>query len=256
MGTVASFGIEALSKVRTERPALDDIAVGVLFGIDGDGKAIPADKGANVKAVGIVTLGTPDAYGVAREFDKVNQTNAGKFTKAEGFAIVNVNEDERTFSEAEIGNLVYLGEAGAYTLEATSTIGETLQKVGKVYSKASVQIDLGIDPQGEVLVAGNFDVVEVNASGVLATSGIALVTTGTSPDVAMTLGAPTKGTQVRVKLVVDGGANLVITTDLGITFDETNSTATLDAASEELVLGYKSATEWIIVENIGAVALS
>ena len=254
MGTVASFGIEALSKVRTERPALNDIAVGLLFGIDENGKAIPADKNANVKAVGIVTLGTEYAYGVAREFNKVNQTDAGKFTKAEGFAIV--NEDEGTFTEAQIGNLVYLGDAGAYTVVATSTIGETLQKVGKVYSKASVQIDLGIDPQGEVLVAGNFDVVEVSASGALPTSGIALVTTGDSTDVAMTLGAPTKGTQVRVKLVVDGGADLVITTDSDITFDGEDTTATLEAVSDELVLGYKSATQWIIVENIGTVVLS
>ena len=254
MGTVASFGMEALSKVRTERPALNDIAVGLLFGIDVNGKAIPADKGTNVKAVGIVTLGTPDDYGVAREFNKVDQTNAGKFTKAEGFAIV--NEDEGTFTEAQIGNLVYLGDAGAYTLVATSTIGETLQKVGKVYSKASVQIDLGIDPQGEILVASNFDVVEVSVDGVLATSGIALVTTGASVDVAMTLGAPTKGTQVRVKLVVDGTKNLVITTGSGITFDGTHTIATLDTVLDELVMGYKSATEWIIVENIGAVALS
>jgi hypothetical protein len=42
---------------------------------------------------------------------------------------------------------------------------------------------------------------------------------------------------------------VVLTTAAGVTFDGTNNTATFNAAGDELVLGYKSATEWEVIEN-------
>lgn len=252
-GTIASFGLEALAKIRVNRLALNDIAVGLLFGLNADGKIIPADRSTNVKAVGIVSVGSQYKWGAEKEFNKDNELRAGKSTDAEVYAILNV--DEGTFTDAQIGNDIYLDTAGGFTLTPTTTIGETLQKVGKVHSQASVQIDLTHDPEGTIVTASNFDVVEVSADGALATSGIALVTTGGSA-LNATLGAPTPQTQVRIKLVTDGGGNLIVTTGAGITFDGTNNTATFADVLDELVLGYKSATEWIIIENVGAVALS
>lgn len=252
-GTKGSFGLEALAKIRTNRLALNDIAVGLLFGLDANGKIIPADRSTNVKAVGIVSVGSEYVEGSAREFNKDDELRSGKSTDAEVYMIVNMPNS--TFTNAQIGNVLYLDTAGGFTLTPTTTIGETLQRVGKVHSRASVQLDLTHDPEGTVVTASNFDVVEVSADGAIATSGIALVTTGAGA-LNATLGAPTPQTQVRIKVVTDGGGNLIVTTGAGITFDATNNTATFADGLDELVLGYKSATEWIIIENVGAVALS
>jgi len=100
------------------------------------------------------------------------------------------------------------------------------------------------------------DVTEYSADGAIDVSGIAIATTGAVSDLAMTLAAPEEGVLARIKLGTDGGKNLVVTTATGVTFNGTNNTATFADASDELVLGYKSATEWIIIENVGSVALS
>jgi hypothetical protein len=252
IGTLASFGIEALSKVRTNRKTLADMNVGLLFGINSDGKAIPADSSTGVRAVGIANCGTEYAYGVAREFNKTDKVNAGKEVNAEQFGIINVAAD--SFTQLQIGAPIYLSTAGSFTLTEPTTVGHLSQKVGKVYSRASVQIDLTQD-SGTIVGVDNFTVFEVSTAGALSTKGISLVTTG-SGALALTLGAPTIGTQVRIKLVTDGGGNATVTTGTGISFDGTNNTAVFADALDELVLGYKSATQWIIIENVGAVALS
>ena len=252
-GTVASFGLEVLSKIRPNRVALNDIEVGLLVGMDANGKLIPADRTTNVKAVGIITTGSEYVSGSARELNKVDKLRAGKSKDLEVYAIINLDND--TFTNAQIGVYVYIDGDGEFTLTKPTTIGENLQKVGRVYSKASVKIDLTMDTEGEVITASNFDVFEVSTAGALSTAGISLVTTGAG-DLALTLGTPTAGTQVRIKVVVDGGGNAVVTTGAGITFDGTNNQATFADALDELVLGYKSATEWIVIENVGAVALA
>lgn len=106
---------------------------------------------------------------------------------------------------------------------------------------------------GNVLAAN--DVTVYDDDGVIATSGIALIAGGTGI-ADLTLGAPTSGCRVEVRIVSLTSGSVVVTTDAGVTFDGTNNTATFDAVGEGLILGYADENEWVVVENIGGVALS
>ena len=91
--------------------------------------------------------------------------------------------------------------------------------------------------------------------GAIDTSGIALITGGTGI-ADLTLAAPTVGARCEIRIDSLSSGDVVVTTASGVTFDGTNNTATFDAVAEALVLVYKSATQWQIVENVGSVALS
>ena len=74
-------------------------------------------------------------------------------------------------------------------------------------------------------------------------------------EAAYTLAQPRVG---RLLVISESGAaagGITVTCTVG-TFDGTNSIATFNAASETLVLLGISSTRWLIVANIGAVALS
>jgi len=250
-GTLASFGIEALSKIRTNRKTLANMNVGLLFGVDTNGKAIPADSSTGVRAVGIANCGTEYAYGVAREFNKTDLVKAGKEVNAEQFGIINVAED--TFTNLQIGLPIYLSTAGSFSLTAPTVVGHLTQKVGKVYSRASVQIDLTVDTAGTA-IANN--IAFYSANGAITPSGYALIAGGTGI-AGLTLGAPTPGVYLEIRIDSYTSGNIVVTTGTGITLNSTgNNTATFNAAGEALRLGYFSATRWQIIENVNAVALS
>jgi hypothetical protein len=72
---------------------------------------------------------------------------------------------------------------------------------------------------------------------------------------ATTLAAPTAGRFLVIAQTDAGTSGHTVTLAAG-TFDGTNEIATFNAANETLVLYGISATRFIIVENIGAVALS
>lgn len=252
MADVAQFGLDALAAIRKNVVLNEDITEGLLFGLNGDGEAVKADASTGVVAKGIVIRGSASGWGEAVVFNKVSTLKAGDYTDLNKYAVIDVPAG---IPHAQIGDKLYLGTAGAYTTVENTTLGQLNQEVGYVLSTDAVAIDLTKDTEGTVNVAGNFDVFEVSTAGALSTAGISLVATGTG-DLALTLGTPKAGTQVRIKLVVDGGGNAVVTTEAGITFDGTNNQATFADALDELVLGYKSATEWIIIENVGAVALA
>lgn len=253
MADVAQFGLDALATIRKNVVLNEDITEGLLFGLNGDGKAVKADASTGVVAKGIVIRGSASGWGEAVVFNKVSTLKTGDYTDLNKYAVIDVPAG--TYTNAQIGNKLYLGTAGAYTTVENTTLGQLNQEVGYVLSTDAVAIDLTKDTKGTVNVASNFDVFEVSTAGALSTAGISLVTTGAGA-LALTLGAPTAGTQVRIKLVVDGGGNATVTTGAGITFDGTNNQATFADALDELVLGYKSATEWVIIENVGAVALA
>ena len=99
---------------------------------------------------------------------------------------------------------------------------------------------------GQVLASN--DVYEVSTNGAIATSGITLIAGGTGL-ASLTLAAPSPGVQARIRIATISSGNVVVTTAAGVTFDGTNNTATFNAAADELVLGYKSATQWIVIEN-------
>lgn len=253
MADVAQYGLDALAHIRKNVKANVDITEGLLFGIDTNGKAVIADAATGVKAVGIVVNGSADKWGAAKTFNKTSTLLAGQGVDANKYAIIDVAEN--TYTNLQIGTKLYLGASGAVTTTKNTTVGQLDQEVGYVISRSSILIDLTKDTTGTTVTASNFDVFEVSTAGALSTKGISLVTTGAGA-LALTLGAPTAGTQVRIKLVTDGGGDATVTTGTGITLDGTNNTAVFADALDELVLGYKSATEWIIIENVGSVALS
>ena len=77
---------------------------------------------------------------------------------------------------------------------------------------------------------------------------------GSDNTVAATLAAPRKG-QWLVVTCTDASNNCTLTLTAG-DFDGTNNIATFNAAEETLVLFGVSATRFVVVENIGSVALS
>lgn len=87
------------------------------------------------------------------------------------------------------------------------------------------------------------------------TNGVSAITGGTGI-ADMTLAAPSEGDVATIRINSITSGTVVLTCAAGVTFDGTNNTATFDAAGDSLVLAYKSATQWQIVLNIGAVALS
>ena len=92
------------------------------------------------------------------------------------------------------------------------------------------------------------DVTEVSANGALPISGVSLIAVGTGL-ASLTLAAPQPGCMARIRAVSRTSGNAVVTTAAGVTFDGTNNTATFDAVGDELVLGYKSATQWVVIQN-------
>lgn len=75
--------------------------------------------------------------------------------------------------------------------------------------------------------------------------------------IAATLAAPAAGYDlVIVDNSASGTAAHTVTLPAGVTWDGTNNTATFDAPGEALHVVALSATRWLILQNIGAVALS
>lgn len=87
------------------------------------------------------------------------------------------------------------------------------------------------------------------------TNGVSAIAGGTGI-AGMTLAAPSVGDLATIRLNSITSGTVVVTCAAGVTFNGTNNTATFDATGDTLQLAYKSATEWQIVLNIGAVALS
>lgn len=130
--------------------------------------------------------------------------------------------------------------------------GDTL-KVGEKH--AMVETDEITLAKLYKLAATN-DVSIYSANGAIATSGIALITGGTGI-AGLTLAAPTPGCRCEIRIDSLSSGNVVVTCAAGVTLDATGNTiATFDAAGEALILGYKEANKWQIIQNVGSVALS
>ena len=91
------------------------------------------------------------------------------------------------------------------------------------------------------------DVYEISANGAVNITGNNVVIGGTG--LTLTLAAPESGVNCVIIIRSISSGNVVVTTASGVTFDGTNNTATFNAAADKLVLGYKSATQWAIIEN-------
>lgn len=93
--------------------------------------------------------------------------------------------------------------------------------------------------------------VAYTSSGAIA-EGDSYVTIATNA-AAYTLAQPRTG---RILVISQSGAGTITVTSTSGTFDGTNNTATFDAAAETLVLVGINSKRWLIVANIGSVALS
>ena len=100
-------------------------------------------------------------------------------------------------------------------------------------------------------------VQELTASGAISiTSGLVLLNHATIV-IAATLPAPTAGDELFiVNSSASGTAAHTVTVPGAVTLDGTNDVATLNAPGEALHLVALSATRWLILENIGSVAMS
>lgn len=104
---------------------------------------------------------------------------------------------------------------------------------------------------------GGRTVQELTASGAITLNSGLVLLNHASTIIAATLDAPTPGDEL---IIVDssasGTAAHTVTLPAGVTWDGTNNTATLNAPGEALHVIALSATRWLILENIGSVALS
>jgi hypothetical protein len=87
------------------------------------------------------------------------------------------------------------------------------------------------------------------------TNGVSAIAGGTGI-ADMTLAAPSAGDLATIRIASITSGTVVVTCAEGVTVDGTNEIMTFDAAGDTIVLAYKSATQWQIVMNLGAVALS
>lgn len=134
------------------------------------------------------------------------------------------------------------GTVLAYALDAASQAGDKMEVL--VVGPAAMVAN----PDKLAQVLASNDITRYSADGAVAISGIALVDGGTGI-AGLTLAAPAPGCQCRIKLDTLTSGTVVLTTAAGVTFDGTNNTATFNAVADELVLGYKSATEWEVIET-------
>lgn len=153
------------------------------------------------------------------------------------------------------------GVISAYDEIQTDASGRAVTSDGGVVLGIAMQASTGSGKFIEVLlythvdngtkfnnVLVSNDITEVSDNGALPTSGISLIAAGTGLP-ALTLAAPSAGCQARIRIISRTSGDTIVTTASGVTFDGTNNTATLNAVGDELVLGYKSATQWIVIEN-------
>lgn len=145
--------------------------------------------------------------------------------------------------------------------ENTSANGVTIADTLNVDVIAESTATTGVTIDGVLNKDGQTDAgrvsQELTATGAFTLgSGLALLNHA-SVIIAATLAAPAVGDDL---VIVDnsatGTAAHTVTTAAGVTWDGTNNTATFNLLGETLHVVALSATRWLILENIGSVALS
>lgn len=218
------------------------------------------------QAIPVLAL-TVEAVAALTEHRFVLQTGAACGANGAGIGVLQTG--------AEIGDAVAVTVLGTAILEAgaavaaganlqsdalgrgiTATTGPVLARALDAAAAAGDKIEVLVMANASVVsdaaklaqVLASNDATAVSANGALPISGISLIAGGTGL-AALTLAAPVAGCQARIRLASITSGSVVVTTAAGVTFDGTNNTATFNAAADELVLGYKSATEWAVIEN-------
>lgn len=223
---------------------------GAIAVMNAAGYVVPATT-----ATGLIALGR-----FAAEVDNSNGANGDLAVEVERgiFRFANsASTDEIAITD--VGSLCYLVDDQTVALtDGTGTRSQAgvIDHVDSsgVWVRLGEHALMGYDAKLERVKIQNDATVHA-AGGALATSGINLITGGTGI-ADFTLAAPVPGDRCEIRIDSLSSGDVVVTTAAGVTFDGSNNTATLNAAAEALVLAYKSATEWQVVENVGAVALS
>lgn len=215
------------------------LGTGFDVGIDMQGTKIDldADNDTSIIAstddtIDIEVSGAVDFTITANTFTAVSGSTIATNTIAETTAASGVTIDGVLLKDSQVTTDVINEKTGA----AGVTIDSVLLKDGRVDAPAGSQI---LTETGAITV--NNGTVQLNHATVV---------------IAATLDAPTAGDEL---LIVNNSASGTVAhtvTLSGVTFDGTNTVATLDAPGEALLLRALSATRWFIVLNIGSVGLS
>lgn len=131
----------------------------------------------------------------------------------------------------------------------------TTDTIAESTSAAGVTIDGALLKDGRSNLGRQ--VQALTATGAITIkSGLVTLAHATTP-IEATLAAPTAGDElIIINTSASGTAAHTVTVAAGVTLDGTNDVATLDAPGDVLHMIAVSATRWIILENIGSVALS
>lgn len=110
---------------------------------------------------------------------------------------------------------------------------------------------------GSVTMSEGFHVsaTELTASGAISANVSYVELNSTTPLIAATIAAPAAGRFLVITQTDAGTAGHTVTLTAG-TYDGTNNVATFNAQGETLVLFGVSATRFVVVENIGSVAIA
>lgn len=171
-----------------------------------------------------------------------------------------------------LGSVIQIDQIDETTAAAGVLIDGVLHKDGGVVlaDGAAVSADVisekvaaaGVTADGVLLKDGasngRYQTQILTATGAISVGRRGLVQLNHATVViASTLAAPTAGDEI---IVVDnsasGTAAHTVTVPGGVTLDGTHTIATLDAPGEALRMIALSATRWLILDNIGSVALS
>ncbi len=114
-------------------------------------------------------------------------------------------------------------------------------------------IELPVDSRDLIIIDTDR---ESTSSGTIPTIGLATLNQSGSILVMTVANPGAAGRRLVITQTDTGTQGHTVTTASAGGFDGTNNTATFNAQFETLILYSVSSTRWIIVENIGAVALS
>lgn len=179
----------------------------------------------------------------------------------EAYGLV-LDADADTAIGASVDDIINIKVAGAEDFRiAANTLTALSGSTIATNTIAETTAGSGVTVDGALIKDGHTDagrhVQELTASGAITLNSGAVHLNHATVVIAATLDAPTAGDEL---IIVDssatGTAAHTVTLGAGVTFDGTNNTATFNALAETLHIYAISATRWVILANIGSVALS
>lgn len=237
------------------------VAPDSLADLNGEKLVIDADADTYIRQTG-GPGGTDDSVDVYVAGALDFQIIANTLIASSGSKVTTNTIDETTAGTGVTIDGALVKDGGAVFADGASIEVDT---VNEATSAAGVTIDgLLIKDGGLVLAAaqaivGNLRLKpqQLTASGAFTQAGGLLLLNHASVVIVSTLAAPAQGDFVVIcDNSATGTAAHTVTLPAGVTFDGTNDIATFNALGETLVMIAISATRWLILLNIGSVALS